>query len=111
MVSVDFRMVFFQRLTLVSSLMSETAEKVATSLKIQLETSKKVVEMTCQMTTMTNLAREANRTYEMMNDVLLTVSSLSSTAIEVGEITAGIRSLEIAAQSMYKTLILTQFSD
>lgn len=86
-----------------SALLSETAENVAASLRIQLETSKKVVEMTRQMATMTDLAKEANRVCERMSDILLTISSLSSTATQVDEISAGIQRLELASQSIHKS--------
>jgi hypothetical protein len=82
--------------------MSETADSVAASLKIQQETSKKIVEMTSQMATMTDLAREANRAYERMSDILLIISSMSSTTIQVDEISMGIQRLETTAQSMHK---------
>jgi hypothetical protein len=86
-----------------SALMSETAENVAASLRIQLETSKKIVEMTCQMATMTDLAREANRACESLSDILLTISSLSSKAIQMDELSVGIQRLEVASQSMHKS--------
>lgn len=86
-----------------SALMSETAENVAASLRIQLETSKKIVEMTCKMATMTDLAREANRACESLSDILLTISSFSTAAIQVDELSVGIQRLEVASQSMHKS--------
>ena len=80
-----------------------TAENVAASLRIQLETSKKIAEMTCEMATMTELAREANRACESLNDILLTISSISTTAIEADKLSMGIQRLEVASQSMHKS--------
>ena len=93
----------FKGLNTASALMSETAENVAASLRIQLETSKKIVEMTCEMATMTELAREANRACESLSDILLTISSLPTTAIQVDKLSMGIRRLEVASQSMHKS--------
>jgi hypothetical protein len=81
--------------------MAETAENVATSLKVQLEISTKIVEMTCRMATMTDLVKEANRTYKRLNDILHTISFLSSPATQVDEMSAGIRTLMIASQSTH----------
>lgn len=103
MVSIQLVHSLFEGLNPASALMSETAENVAASLRIQLRTSKKIVEMTCQMATMTDLAREANRACERMSDILLTISSPSSTAIQVDEISIGIQRLEVASQSMHKS--------
>lgn len=80
--------------------MSQTAENVTASLRNQLETSKKIVEMTCQMATMADLAKEANRAYESLSDILLTISSLSITGIQVDELAVGFQRLEMASQSM-----------
>lgn len=96
----------FRGLNPASALLSETAENVAASLRIQLETSKKVVEMTRQMATMTDLAKEANRVCERMSDILLTISSLSSTATQVDEISAGIQRLELASQNEKERTVL-----
>lgn len=93
----------FKGLNLVSALMSETAEKVAASLQIQLETSKKIVEMTCEIATMTGLAREANRACESLSDILLTISSFSTTAIQVDKLSMGIQRLQVASQSMHNS--------
>ena len=64
MVSVEHVHNLFDGLNPASALMSDTAEDVAASLQSQLETSKKIVEMTCQMATMTDFAREANQVCE-----------------------------------------------
>lgn len=103
MVRIQLVQSIFKGFNPASALMSDTAEKVAASLRIQLETSKKVVEMTCRMATMIDLAREANRVCERMSDILLTISSLSSTANQVDEISAGIQRLELASQSIHKS--------
>lgn len=103
MVSIQLVHSLFEGLNPASALMSETVENAAASLRTQLEVSKKIVEMTCQMATMTDLVREANRACERMSDVLLTISSLSSTAIQVDEISVGIQRLEVAAQSTHKS--------
>ena len=103
MVSIQLVHSLFKGLNPASALMSETAENAAASLRIQLEISKKIVEMTCQMATMTDLAREANRACERMSDVLLTISSLSSTAIQVDEISVEIQRLKVASQSTHKS--------
>lgn len=93
----------FKGLNPASTLMSETAENVEASLRIQLETSKKIVEMTCKMATMTDLAREANRACESLSDILLTISTFSTTAIQVDELSMGVRRLEMSSQSMHKS--------
>lgn len=94
---------FLTLLNPASALMSETAESVAAGLRIQLETSKKIVEMTCKMATMTDLAREANRACESLSDILLTISSFSTTAIQADELIVGIQELEVASRSMHKS--------
>ena len=93
----------FKGLNRASALMSETAENVAASLRTQLETAKKIVEMTCKMVTMTDLAREANRACESLSDILHTLSSFSTTAVQVDELSVGIQRLEVASQSMHKS--------
>ena len=107
---VDIQLVhsLFDRLSPASTRMSETTENVAASLRIQLETSKKIVEMTCQMATMTDLAREANRECESLRDILLTISSLTVTAIQVDELAVGIQRLEVASQSMQNSRSMLQ---
>lgn len=101
MVGIQLIHVLSKGLNPASALLSETAENVAASLQSQLETSKKIVEMTCTMTLMTDLAREANRAYESLSDILLTISSFSTTAVQLEKLSEGIQRLEIAAQSMY----------
>lgn len=54
--------------------MSQTLENTQASLFLQLEISRKIVEMASQLSTMTNLKREAEQAYQMMNDILLAVS-------------------------------------
>lgn len=93
----------FTVLNQTSALLSETAENVSASLRIQLETSKKIAEMTCKMATMTDLAREANRACESLSDILLTMSSFSNPAIEVDKLFMGMQRLEVASQSMHKS--------
>jgi len=93
----------FVELKTLSALMSETAENAAASLRVQLEISKRIVEMTRQITTMTDLTREANRAYESLSDILSAMSSISSNAIQVDEISVGIQRLEMASQSMPKS--------
>ena len=83
--------------------MSETAENAAASLQIQLETSKKVVEMTAQINTMTDLAMEASRACEIFSDILLTLSAIPTITAQIDEVSDGVQRLEVASRSMHNS--------
>jgi hypothetical protein len=78
----------------ISALLSQTSGDVSTSLEIQLDTSRKLFEMTKGMATMSIFAKEALRTSNQVGDILALVSSFSETGGHVENISRGIERLE-----------------
>lgn len=89
-----------------SALLSETAEKAAASLRVQQETSSTIIKMAHELTAMTDLAREAQRTSESLSDILFTMSLPPVTVAEVDNLFEGIQRLQVASRSMHEFLTI-----
>jgi len=83
-----------------SALLSQTSGDVSTSLELQLETSRKLFEMTKDISTMSLFAKEAVRTSDQVQDILALVSSFSDTTVQVQGMVHGVQRLESRLQGM-----------
>ena len=87
---------------MVSALLSKTSKDVTAALKQQLDTSRKVYEMTKDISTMCVLAKEASRSLNQIEGVLGLVCSFSDAGRELQDISSGIRRLEMGLQGKYR---------
>ena len=86
----------------ISALLSQTSKAVTAAMEKQLDTSKKIYEMTKDLSTFCALAMEASRTLNQIEDVLKLVTSFSDVEQELEDISSGIKKLEMRLEGKYR---------
>lgn len=85
--------VFSKLLCHLSNILSKTSENVSTSLELQLDTSRKVYDLTKNISTMAASAQEASKLSEQVIQILKLVSTFQSTTLKLEEVCHDLRSL------------------
>ena len=81
-----------------SELLSQTSQKAVQSLELQLNTSRKVLELTKNVRIMTASASEASRVSTQIAEILELVSTFQSTGSSIQRISDDVRTLNLRSQ-------------
>ena len=81
-----------------SELLSQTSQKAVQSLELQLNTSRKVLELTKNVRVMTASASEASRVSTQIAEILELVSTFESTGGSIQRISNDVRTLNLRSQ-------------
>ena len=81
-----------------SELLSQTSQNAVQSLELQLNTSRKVLELTKNVRIMTASASEASRVSTQIAEILELVSTFQSTGGSIQSISDGVKTLNLRSQ-------------
>ena len=81
-----------------SELLSQTSQKAVQSLELQLNTSRKVLELTKNVRVMTASASEASRVSTQISEILELVRAFESTGGSIQRISDDVRTLNLRSQ-------------
>lgn len=78
-----------------SALLASTSQHVSTSLEIQLDTSKRIYEMTKNIATMSASTKEAFRLSEQVAQMLQLISTFPDTVMQIQSLSSGVEALTV----------------
>lgn len=81
-----------------SELLSQTSQNAVQSLELQLNTSRKILELTKNVRIMTASASEASRVSTQIAEILELVSAFQSTGVSVQSISEDVKTLRLRSQ-------------
>ena len=88
-----------------SDLLSRSSEDATKSLQLQLETARKVLELTRDVGTLAEAAREASKVSDQLSDILRLISDYNTTLGTVHSLTQGVEALATRSQGMLHILL------
>lgn len=88
-----------------SDLLSQTSQNAVRSLELQLETSRKVLELTKNVRIMTASASEASRVSSQIAEILGLVSTFQSTESSIQSISDNVKALNIRSQGRQSNVL------
>ena len=88
-----------------SDLLSQTSQNAVRSLELQLDTSRKVLELTKNVRTMTASASEASRLSSHIAEILELVSTFQSTGGSIQSISDEVKVLHLRSQGRLSTIL------
>ena len=81
-----------------SKLLSRTSKDAATTLEVQLDTSRKVLELTKDIGTMAESAKEASRLSGQIADITVLVNTFHDTSSRIEDLSSDVRALALMSQ-------------
>ena len=88
-----------------SDLLSQTSQNAVRSLELQLETSRKVLELTKNVGIMTASASEASRVSSQIAEILELVSTFQSTGNSIQSISDDVKALKMKSQGRQSNVL------
>ena len=88
-----------------SDLLSQTSQNAVRSLELQLDTSRKVLELTKNVRIMTASASEASRISSQIAEILDLVSTFQSTGGSIQSISDDVKALNLRAQGRRSNIL------